>query len=132
MIQHYSKARLMKMFSIVNPELLEKYYNEGRHVIVMGGHYNNWEWSSPFSYTYKQKVIGVYKPLHNSYFDKAYKRSRSRFGADIVPMGGIVKKLYEYSSKKISYNNRHGSRSASCEEADTILDQFSKPKDSNV
>src|SRR6056297_1704579 len=45
MIQYYSKARLMKMFNFLNPELLDKYYNEGRHVVVMGGHYNNWEWS---------------------------------------------------------------------------------------
>jgi len=101
MIQYYSQARLMKMFNFVNPELLEKYYNEGRHVIVMGGHYNNWEWSSPFSYTFKHQVIGVYKPLHNSYFDKAYRRARGRFGADIVPMGSIVKKLFEYNNKKI-------------------------------
>ncbi|MEX0981175.1 MAG: lysophospholipid acyltransferase family protein [Bacteroidales bacterium] len=101
MIQYYSRAKLMKMFVFVNPELLEKYYNEGRHVIVMGGHYNNWEWSSPFSITFKHQVIGVYKPLHNSYFDKAYRRTRSRFGADIVPMGGIVKKLFEYSNIKI-------------------------------
>jgi Kdo2-lipid IVA lauroyltransferase/acyltransferase len=100
-IQFYPKARLEKMFRFVNPELVEKYYREGRDVIVMGGHYNNWEWSSPFSYTFKHQLIGVYRPLHNVYFDRTYKKIRTRFGADVVPMGSIGRKLFEYSKRSV-------------------------------
>jgi Kdo2-lipid IVA lauroyltransferase/acyltransferase len=100
-IQFYPKSRLEKMFSFDNPELLDKYYREGRHVIVMGGHYNNWEWSSPFSYTFRHKFIGVYRPLHNIYFDRAYRKSRKRFGAEVVPMGSIARILFEYDGKNV-------------------------------
>lgn len=100
-IQFYPKSRLERMFSFDNPELLDKYYREERHVIVMGGHYNNWEWSSPFSYTFKHKLIGVYRPLHNLYFDRAYRKSRTRFGAEVVPMGSIGRTLFEYSGRNV-------------------------------
>jgi KDO2-lipid IV(A) lauroyltransferase len=99
--QFYSRPRLEKRFTIENPELIEKYYEEGRHIIVMGGHYNNWEWSAPFAYTFRHKLIGVYKPLHNRYFDRAYRKARSRFGAEMMPMGTIGRKLFEYNNKNI-------------------------------
>ncbi len=99
--QFYSRSRLEKRFTFENPELIEKYYEEGRHVIVMGGHYNNWEWSAPFAYTFRHKLIGVYKPLHNKYFDKAYRKARTRFGAEMVPMGTIGRRLFECNNKKI-------------------------------
>jgi Kdo2-lipid IVA lauroyltransferase/acyltransferase len=99
--QFYSRSRLEKRFTFENPELIEKYYKEGRHIIVMGGHYNNWEWSVPFAYTFRHKLIGVYKPLHNKYFDSAYRKARTRFGAEMMPMGTIGRKLFEYNNKKI-------------------------------
>ncbi len=100
-IQYYPKSRLKKMFNFDNPEVLEKFCTEGRHVIVITGHYNNWEWSSPLSYTFRNQFIGVYRPLRNVYFDRSYKKSRTRFGAEAVPMGSIGRKLIEYSRKNI-------------------------------
>jgi KDO2-lipid IV(A) lauroyltransferase len=99
--QYYSRSKLKKRFTFENPELIEKYYEEGRHIIVMGGHYNNWEWSAPFAYTFRHKLIGVYKPLHNKYFDKAYRKARTRFGAEMMPMGTIGRKLFENNNRNI-------------------------------
>ena len=38
-----SKRQLRKRFIMRNPELLDQYFEEGRSVILVGGHYNNWE-----------------------------------------------------------------------------------------
>lgn len=98
-IQYYSRRRLERMFSFSNPELINQYYEQGRHIILATAHYNNWEWASPLSYTFRHLVIGVYKPLKNAYFDRAYRKARTRFGAAAVPMGRIGRALFEYKEK---------------------------------
>lgn len=100
-IQFWPEKRLRKMFSFSNPEIIDKYYEEGRHIILITGHYCNWEWASPLSLTFKHLVIGVYKPLRNKYFDRAYQKARTRFGAVAVPMGSIGRALFEYKEKGI-------------------------------
>jgi len=95
-IQFYPRRKLEKMFSFKNPELLHQYYKQGRHVVLITGHYNNWEWASPLSYTFQHLVIGVYRPLKNRHFDRAFRTARTRFGADMVPMGRIGRALIEY------------------------------------
>jgi len=98
-IQFYPRKRLEKMFSFSNPELIRDYFAQGRHVILVTGHFNNWEWASPLSYTFQYLVIGVYRPLKNKYFDRAYRKARTRFGAVAVPMGNIARALLEYREK---------------------------------
>ncbi len=100
-IQFYSRKKLEKMFSFTNTELVERYYEQGRHIILVTGHYNNWEWASPLSFTFRHLVVGVYKPLKNKYFDKAYIKARTRFGAVAVPMANIGRKLFEYKEQNI-------------------------------
>lgn len=99
-IQYYSKSRLQKMFRFVNPEILDKYCKEGRHVIVVAGHSCNWEWSSPVSFTFNYQVMAVYKPLRNRYFDKEIRKARSRFGSVAVPMKNTGRVLIEYCKKE--------------------------------
>lgn len=99
--QFYSKRRLERMFSITNPELIDTCYEKGRHIIMVSAHYNNWEWASTMSYTFRYLVIAVYKPLKNPYFDRAFRKARSRFGAAAVPMRRIGKALFEYKKKEI-------------------------------
>jgi KDO2-lipid IV(A) lauroyltransferase len=89
------------MFSFSNPELIHNYYKQGRDIVLVTGHYNNWEWSSPLSYTFDHLTIIVYKPLKNKHFDKEIKKARTRFGAVVVPMGNIGRVLFEYKEKGI-------------------------------
>src|SRR6056297_3228501 len=45
-ISHYLPARkLDRMFRFTNPEIADRFYDRGKHVIFVIGHYNNWEWS---------------------------------------------------------------------------------------
>ncbi|MFC2080178.1 lysophospholipid acyltransferase family protein [Bacteroidota bacterium] len=100
-IQFYSKKRLQKMFSFSNPEVINKYYEQGRDIILITGHYNNWEWSATLSYTFDHLVVIVYRPLTNKYFNRKINNSRTRFGAAVVPMGNIGRALFEYKDQGI-------------------------------
>ncbi|MCF8346775.1 MAG: lysophospholipid acyltransferase family protein [Bacteroidales bacterium] len=95
-IPFYPRKRLEHMFRFADTELLHRYFNLQRNIIVITGHYNNWEWGAPFSYTFDYKIVGVYKPLHNKYFDQLYLTARSRFGAHVVPMDTIARVLFDY------------------------------------
>jgi Kdo2-lipid IVA lauroyltransferase/acyltransferase len=79
-----------------NPEIIDKYFNEGRHIAAVMGHYNNWEWMCGFPLITGYKCITIYRQLKNRIFDKLMYDMRSRFGAELVPMKMAIRKIYEY------------------------------------
>ncbi len=85
-----SETTLKKRMRSTNPELLLKYFQSKQNLIIAGGHYNNWEMCAvavPFMFSHD--VLGIFKPLNNSFFNKKMKQSRGRFGTALVPMKEI-------------------------------------------
>src|SRR5690554_6366037 len=39
-----SKKQLLKRFKVENPEVMEQLYAQKKSVLLVSGHYNNWEW----------------------------------------------------------------------------------------
>jgi KDO2-lipid IV(A) lauroyltransferase len=82
-----SEKELRKRVVFTNPEVLQKFYNEKRSVILAGGHYNNWEVYGVACPLYiPHKAIGVYKPLKSEWFDRIMKQSRGQYGLELVSM----------------------------------------------
>ena len=80
-----SKKQFEKRYTVENPEVDIKYYNEGKNVIYAGGHFGNWEWGTQASpFVLKHKVVILYKPLKNKYIDRFIKKKRERFGVKMV------------------------------------------------
>jgi KDO2-lipid IV(A) lauroyltransferase len=92
---YFSKRRLQKMFGFSNPELMNELYAQGNHVIFITGHYNNWEWAIPLSYTFDYRVLAVYKPIRNRHFEETFRKIRGRYGAELVPMKRTGRTLFE-------------------------------------
>ena len=70
---------------ILNPEIIESYYESGRSVIALPCHYGNWEWGSLSpGLQIKFNIVGFYKPLSNPYVDRFLRWSRSRTGTTLV------------------------------------------------
>ena len=82
-----------KRFIVKNAELLNSYFDAGKSVVVLTNHYNNWEWGNGFPLFLKHRILGVYKPLHNKYFDEFLKNTRSKFGAELVPDSKILRRV---------------------------------------
>lgn len=78
-------STIKKRHFILNPEVIEPYMQQGRSIIALPAHINNFEWGSmsPPQFT-KHPVIAFYKPLSNKYIDRFMKWSRARFGTTLA------------------------------------------------
>jgi KDO2-lipid IV(A) lauroyltransferase len=80
---NFSESRLKRHFIFKNCELAEYFLNEGRPVIMVSGHYGNWElglsvalWLRPDP---KRVVCHIYRPLRSKTFDELFVRIREKF-----------------------------------------------------
>lgn len=90
-----SEKELKQRSKIVNPEMILDLYEQGRGVIMVAGHYNNWEMAATImGAQVKHQVIGIYTPMSNKFFDKKFKKSREKFGIEMVSKK-IVKDEFE-------------------------------------
>ena len=76
-----SEKEMKERFSIENPEILHKLYDEGRSVFLALGHCGNWEWFGMTLYLFiKQRPCAIYKRLSSPYFDDFVKSLRTAIG----------------------------------------------------
>lgn len=95
-----SKAQLRKRVKLINREILQDLKKKNKGAILIGAHYNNWEWMALAISDYaQQEVYSVYKPLSNQAIDKLMLKARSRFGAQIVPMAAFPKSVLKNKGK---------------------------------
>jgi KDO2-lipid IV(A) lauroyltransferase len=82
-----SEQQLRKRFKIINAEVANHYFKQGKDVVFVGGHYNNWEiLAQGVNIELKHKIVGIYKPLSNKYFNNKMKKSREKFGMLLCPI----------------------------------------------
>ena len=80
-----SKKQLLKRWRILNPEILNKYYDTGRDVINLASHYANWEWGILASdMQIQHQAASIYMPMTNKYMDEWAHRKRERFGMQMI------------------------------------------------
>lgn len=89
--------QLSKRMVIVNPEVLNRFYDEGRSVTVMAVHYGNWEWLAHMPLHIRHRQLFVYKPMSNEPFDQFMNGIRSRFGGETTAMNILLRKLIRAS-----------------------------------
>ncbi|MGV8879991.1 MAG: lysophospholipid acyltransferase family protein [Sphingobacteriaceae bacterium] len=94
------EKELRKHFQILNPELLESYFDQGKSILGVLGHYGNWEMAALITgfVTDKKRLI-IYKPLNNPVFDAFFKHTRSRFGTTLIPMKSTMRTLAAYRNE---------------------------------
>ncbi|MCB0503903.1 MAG: lysophospholipid acyltransferase family protein [Cyclobacteriaceae bacterium] len=70
---------------VENPEVLDPYYEKGKDVIIVVGHYNSWEFLlSAFNMNVKHRGAVIYTKLTNKFLDKVFKEFREKFGTRLV------------------------------------------------
>ena len=94
-LTHMSKAQSLEHMKIDNAELLDRLYSEGRDVIAVIGHYNNWEWLKSLIFHTQHQTVSIYKPLQDWRFDKFLLDLRKREGMILTPMSHIVREIIE-------------------------------------
>ncbi|WP_207425224.1 lysophospholipid acyltransferase family protein [Pedobacter sp. SYSU D00535] len=95
-----SPKSMSKRFVFVNMDVLKTHFDRGKPVLVTGGHYGNWEWGNlALPLVMKEKLLVVYKPLTDKAFELMMNNMRSRFGAIMVPMRQILRKIIEQKNE---------------------------------
>jgi KDO2-lipid IV(A) lauroyltransferase len=80
-----SKEEMRKRFKYTNLEVLEKYAQQKRPVVVMFGHQASYEWTMCLDGLTDYKIVAIYKQLHNKYFDALIRKIRKKFNSTLVP-----------------------------------------------
>lgn len=79
--------------------IFDRFHAEGKSIVLVMGHYGNWEWAgNTFSLTCQQKLFVVYHPLKNKYFDGLMYRMRTRFGTGLIPMKETYKDMVRHKT----------------------------------
>lgn len=85
-----------------NPEVVDRYFAQGRSVILAGGHYNNWElFAVAVDDMVKHQTIGIYKPMTNLFFDQKMRMTRSKYGLRMISTK-IVRRVFEEEKENLT------------------------------
>lgn len=98
-----SEGEMMRRVRVHNPELPAQYEAQGRSIIVMMGHYGNWECMNILPKHFKAPMMAVYKPLSSGIFDRLIKHFRSRFGMQMLPMQQAARYMLQHKDEPTMY-----------------------------
>jgi Kdo2-lipid IVA lauroyltransferase/acyltransferase len=101
-LTHMSVAEQKKRFTYSNIEVIDKLREEKRDIIAVLGHYNNWEWPTLLPFFLKYKIIIIYRPLQNKYFDKHILDQRSKYGIVLTPTSQVIREIVNYRNLNIN------------------------------
>ena len=96
---HMSPERILKHMRFKNPEVIEDLYKKNKSVILVSGHYGNWEWLISLQMLVSHKTLAIYKQLNNKYFDRMFTNMRSQYGMTPVKMNSILRELINREQK---------------------------------
>lgn len=90
-----SKRKLNKRYSCKNPEIVNRYFEQKKSVILLSAHYNNWEWMIlQLDSMFKHHGVGVGKANSNKKFEFLINKARTRYGTEVV-FADHVRELFE-------------------------------------
>lgn len=98
-----SKSSLTSRFVVKNPELMDKLYNQHKSVILVSGHYNNWEWLiTSQNFLFPHQAMGIGMPMTSKFWDKKINERRQRFGMKVIHSKNFKEEIQKYSKHPIA------------------------------
>lgn len=96
-----TEKQIDKRLKVHNLDIFEEYYNQGKSIVLLGQHHNNWEWSGSIQRYIKAQYLVVYNPVRkNKELEKFILQSRERFGAKSIPVNHSVRTALEFNNAK--------------------------------
>ena len=89
----FSKLDFDKRFKVINVDLLNKFYDQGKSVVLMVSHYSGYEWCTGLPYYIKHKFSAVYTPIKNESINNFMYNSRSRHGLELISRYDAIKEI---------------------------------------
>ena len=97
-----SNDELNKRFTFSNINVIKQALKKNKSVIVVVGHYGNWEWAlRSASNLIDTKIVGVYKRINNTIFEWLFLKIRSSTNVLPVEIKSLPRELVNNNEKKI-------------------------------
>ena len=75
-------------------QLFDDYAAKNKSVIIVMGHFGNWEWAgNSFTLQCRQQLFVIYHPLANKYWNAHIIRMRNRFGTKLIAMQDTFREM---------------------------------------
>jgi KDO2-lipid IV(A) lauroyltransferase len=94
--------QLSRRIHFTDPEILRLERENNRNLIIVTGHYGNWEWDVAPFLTNGYRVIAVYKPQNSEFADELMRNIRQQPGLILVPMKETYRVIANELKKKDS------------------------------
>ncbi len=103
MLKNFTVSRkvMKRRFDPGDTSLAKRYYAEGKSLILVLGHYANWEWG--VSVTDQYNCVAFYKPLKNKYIDRYVKRNRARHQFILASIMKPLPTFLKYRDQQTAY-----------------------------
>jgi len=99
------REELLAKSTLLNPELLDRFAEEGRPVMLAAGHHNNYEIGvASIAMQVPMPLALIYAPLANPYFDEKIRETRGKFGLRLWPRGKAKQNAEAWSKKFDSFS----------------------------
>jgi KDO2-lipid IV(A) lauroyltransferase len=80
-----SEKELHRRVKVQNPALMQNLFHKKQSVLLVSGHYNNWEWLIlGQNILFSHQAVGIGMPMSNAFWDQKINERRSRFGMKIL------------------------------------------------
>lgn len=91
-------SELDERMTMHHPEYFEEYYQQGKSIVLLGMHYNNWEWATSFQRVLKARSLVVYNPVRkNKALERFMLDARERFGAESLQVNLSVRTALQFN-----------------------------------
>ncbi len=83
-------------------DVINEYYRQGKSIIVLAMHHNNWEWCGYLLKKVKYKGLLIYNPVRgNQAMEKFLLHTRERWGGKCIPVNQSARITLGFHQKKI-------------------------------
>lgn len=96
-LAHISDAEVARRIEFIGVDLVNDALARGQSVVLMLGHYGNWEWVTSSATQFIPGTLSseIYHPLRDKAMDRFMLELRSRFGTENIPMSRAVRRLLQ-------------------------------------
>lgn len=96
-----STKQFYKHISFSNIEILNAQFEKGKSIIILGMHYNNWEWNNILQDKCKHQTLVIYNPIRgNKAFEDFLLKIRTRWGSIFVPVHKSRRIVFDVAKEK--------------------------------
>lgn len=94
-LAHISDREIKQRVKVEGVELINEAIKNGRSVVLMLGHFGNWEWVTATTLYMDRSAIlcEIYHPLMDKAFDYVMLKLRGRFGTENISMSKSIRHL---------------------------------------